>query len=278
MPHNHIRHTGFNRCGVCLMAINTTQKPKNNFSVPFNEAKHVFFGEDLVINDFITIHHPLVHEILEFDEQLYFQIVSLITMRPYDNAVALNKKGFDYQDYTDYDMFLMNASLLKPENTKIFFGEDLDLSVYKPTVSLDTGRKVLVNGNLIIDELIYNYIVTFVRKINYISAKIEYDMGNGIGKRFLLERMERKQKQARKQPFKSHISNIASLVSVMCDYTAKEIKEMPIGELYTHYYRLNCVDERDKLLNAVYAGTMKLGDIKNKSEKLNWAKTLEIDN
>ena len=59
-------------------------------------------------------------------------------------------------------------------------------------------QKVLVNKNnpdFRIDEVLYRQIVTYLRYMHFISEKVEYDVGNNMAKKFLIDRMRRKQKK-----------------------------------------------------------------------------------
>ena len=170
-------------------------------NTPFNldEAKHCIAGRTYYVNQYIKIYSPEVYEVIDFGEDNYYRVLNLFVRKPYDIAVELDDNGIDYQSITDWDLFVDTASQIPIEYSCILFGK-FDFSKLKAYVN-DEGTKILVNQenpDIVIDEAIYRIIVTYLRYIHFISEKVEYDVGNSIAKKFLLERMRRKQKKALK--------------------------------------------------------------------------------
>lgn len=242
--------------------------------------KYVISGEDLQVNKHIYLHNPLVEEVKDFGEQKYLHLISLITMRAYDDCVALDDKGINYQEVSDFEIFIRNTRKLTPENSWIIFGTELDFSKFE--IRFDEKKSPYLyylnetSEEVIIDKTIYAYIVSFVRKINFINAKIEYDMGNEIGRKFLLERKRRKQELSQKSKqltgtFQTQLGNIISYCCANkgCKYNYQTIGKIKISQLYDQYRRFNFIDERDDFAAALRTGMMKDADIHKGAYKLN---------
>lgn len=254
-------------------------------SVNLDILSIVFFGEDYDVNEFIHLHNPTFKEVKEFGEMKYLHLVSLITMRSYDDCVALDDKGLNYQEISDFDIFIRNTRKLTPEDSRIIFGS-LDFSKFTIEFSEETQThylKCVLNDyqTIIIDKNTYAYIVAFVRKINFVSEKIEYDMGNEIGRKFLLERKRRKQELAKKSKqdntqVKSQLANIASFCCAHSGgkYNYQTIQYIKISQLYDEYKRLNFIDERNDFSAALRTGMMKDADVHKGAYKLDAARNL----
>ena len=138
----------------------------------FDELK-MYFGKDYVVNQYITIHSPSVGEVIDFGEADYFSTVHSLTCIPSDMKSQLFDMGLDYEEVSDFELFIMLSSVLPVERTKILFG-DLDFTEFEVCVDQD-NRKYMVNRNThaIIDELAYMKIAGYLRKYHNINPKVE---------------------------------------------------------------------------------------------------------
>lgn len=253
------------------------QAKPTSMKIDIDYFKYVVCGDDFKLNDKITLHHPTLDEIKEFGEQKYLTLISTLTMRPYDDMVGLDDAGLNYQDLNDYDMFLRNYSVITPDFSSIIFGE-LDFSKFILVKNNENDTLAIYNQeeDILIDELLYNYIATFIRTINFISSKIEYDAGNELMRKYLIKK-KRKEIERRKKNPKKFESQLASIVSFLCSiegckYNYTTIRELKIGQLYDNYYRIAIIDERNRTLSIMSTGMVKSNDI-DKS-KLDWTRKI----
>jgi hypothetical protein len=232
---------------------------KPTIKVPFDTLKHVTFGEDLRLNEHIYLHNPTILEVKNFGEQKYLQLVQLLTMRPYDDCAALYKAGLDYADFSDFDIFLRNSKNITPDISSIILG-DINFSKFNIEINEELKKPILKFENIIIDEIIFAYIATFVRKINFIDSHIEFDMGNKISRDVYAKRqLEKLQRQSKKQIiFESQLDNRISYICNKsgCKYNYEEIQNIKISILYDMYFRQKCLDEREIYLNLLASGMM----------------------
>ena len=243
---------------------------------PFNldEAKHCIAGKTYHVNQYIKVYSPEVYEVIDFGEEDYFRVLNLFVRKPYDIAVELDDHGIDYQSITDWDLFVDTAPYIPIEYSCIIFGR-FDFSKLKAYIN-ENGMKILINDEnpeIIIDEAIYRIIVTYLRYIHFISEKVEYDVGNSIAKKFLLERMRRKQKKAMNDYLsgrKKRHSQIADMIKYCVNnagfkYDYESVMHIKLNLLYESYFFLVHGDERRSVMYGVYNGTVDTSKMHDKS-------------
>lgn len=250
----------------------------STIKIPINYTQYVLCGKDYKINDNITLHNPTLNEILiENSEEKYMQLVNLLTMRPYDDMVTLDEEGLNYLDFTDYDIFLKNYKIFTPEFSSIILG-DLNLSEFTLAKNKLNENVVLLNEHTgaVVDEIVFSTIASYVRAINFISSKIEYDVGNEVARRELIKKQRRAIKRQLKKP-KNTTSILSNMISLLCSsnyckYDYNTIMNLKISQLYDNYYRMSMIDERERYLNILSSGFVKVEHKDN--SKLNWLRDL----
>ncbi|MCI8661516.1 MAG: hypothetical protein HFG54_14945 [Lachnospiraceae bacterium] len=240
-----------------------------------DELKYSIAGEDYQINPWITVHNPCLYEIKAFGEDAYYTLLHLFTRKPYDIAVELFDNGIDYQSIRDWDLFYQTAPHIPVELSHILFG-NLDFTEFVANISSENGLKVLThkfNKDLKIDEAIYQKIATYLRYMHFISEKVEYDVGNSMAKKFLIDRMRRKQKKAL-MDFQSgktkKQSQLASMIKYCVNnsnfkYDYSSVMNLKLNLLYESYYFIIHNNERENLISGIYHGTIDVKKMKNKS-------------
>jgi len=230
-------------------------------------------GLDLKIDSNLQIKNPKLSEIYDIGYEKYSMYTSFITSSPYDLMVELKDIGIDYESLTHYQMFwnfYANQDIYK-ESFKYFTGQ------YYEIFKDESGNIVLVNENSIIDEFKFNEIIYFIKRINYLRLKPEYNPGN---KTTLLYLMQQKRKRAKRRKKKEKI-NLESIISSVVWFSnngtnLNNIWELTISQLYDGYFRLNKIDNYDKIMNALYAGTIEKSKID--LEEINWSSIINTDN
>ena len=244
-----------------------------NFNI--NELKSLIGGDHYKVNKYITIYIPHIYEIIDFGEDQYFNILNIFTRKPYDMAVELFDSGIDYQSINEWDLFFNIATKIPIELSCILFGK-LNFQDFTLHVNEENGLKCLVNkfnNDFRIDEVIYKKIISYLRYSHFISEKVEYDVGNNAAKKFLIERMRRKQKkllkdyQLGKIKKQSQISNMIKycISNRIFQYNSNTIKNMKLDVLYDFFYLTIYNKERDNLMFGVYSGTIDTTKMKDKS-------------
>lgn len=244
-------------------------------STYIDELKYSIGGDNYIINKYITIYNPYVYEVKDFGENDFFTVLSWFVRKPYDIAVELDDKKIDYQSLSDWDLFYSTAPSIPIIYSCILFGK-LDFTELSPHVDKETGLKYLenkYNPQIRIDEAIYKKIVTYLRYMYFISEKVEYDVGNAMAKKFLLDRMRRKKKKYLKDlelgkiKSQSQISNMIKYCVNNSDfkYNYSTAMDLKLNLLYESYYFIVHGNERDNVMSGIYHGTIDTAKMKDKS-------------
>lgn len=232
----------------------------------------LYFGDDYIINDQIKIHQATINEIMLYGEASYFSLVHTITAIPSDMKSQLFDMGLDWCEVQDYELFMMLSQTLTPDKTSLIFG-DLDFSKLKPFRNPQNDNIVLADkeSGVIIDEMIYLRIVSYLRKLHNIKPKVE-KAGNKITKKVLIEEDRQKILNSKDKPFKSYLLPLISAVKVKQGYTKDYVRNMGLYEFMDDVSRTQIINNAEHLLNAAYAGTIDMKKIDKK--ELNWMREL----
>lgn len=246
-----------------------------------NGFKYIISGENFRINDYITVFNPTLEEIELFGEDDYWQLLHLLTRKPYDIAVELDDQGIDYQSIDEYDLFYMVANKIPIELSCILLGK-LNLTDYVQKVNQENGQFILYNqkDNTVIDRVLYYQILKYLRYIHFISDKVEYDVGNGMAKRFFLDRMRRKKKKHIKDielGRVKHESQLYTMASYLINnqnfkYNYESIKKITLSQLYESFYRIMHGYNISNINTGIYSGT--IDKTKLKSEDIDILRSL----
>lgn len=230
----------------------------------------LFRGKEYVVNDRIKIHHPTLDDIVTYGEQNYYGLVSRLTSIPSDYKAQLDQLEIDYEEISEFDLFIMLCKGLNVEETRILFG-DLnfqDLNLFKNT---NTDQPVLYNESqdFIIDKAIYEVVMEFIRKINGFEKKIER-AGNASTKKFLIDEAKEQLKKNQNKPFKSIlIPLISSLVnSPEFKYDHNSVFNLPIYTFMDSVKRIQKIKSYNGLIQGIYAGN--IDSKKLNKDDLNW--------
>lgn len=229
------------------------------FEDAIDESK-MYFGEDFVVNDRITIHQPKVGEIVDFGEREYFTVVHELTCIPSDMKSFLFDSGIDYEKISDYKLFLMLSHGLKQEQTSILLG-DVDLSSLTPIVSGEADKEdsnircVDTNGNTVIDYRAYRLISGYLRKLHHITPRVEHAASKTV-KRLLIQLDRDRVKKMEAEGYKS---SLRPLISAMMRYPGfkykmSELKEVGFYEFMDCVYGAQIYVNSTALLQGAYSG------------------------
>ena len=183
--------------------------------------------------------------------------------------------GIDYQTITDWDLFYETIIQIPVEFTCILFGK-LDFTEFTRCINPENGLKYLQNKNNIelrIDETIFRKMVSYLRYVHFISEKVEYDVGNSTAKKFLIDRMRRKQKkllrdlELGKVKKQSQLSNMIKYCvnNSNFKYDYSTVMDLKLNLLYESYYFIVHNNERDNVMSGIYHGTIDTTKMKDKN-------------
>ena len=233
----------------------------------------LYFGDDYVINDYISLKQPTIDQIVKYGERKYFSMIHTITSIPSDMKSQLDDIGIDYEQISDFELFMLLAPTLNVEATSIILG-DIDLSQLKRYQNNQNGQIVLANKDtgLVIDSLIYERIVNYLRKVHGLKKKVEY-AANKYTKKILIEEDRQQIELNKNKPYQSFLTPLISSVKVRMGYTKDYVRNMGLYEFMDDVSRLQIIHNADALLQGCYAGTIDMKKI-GKGE-LNWMCPIE---
>lgn len=245
----------------------------------FPNDLQLYFGDDYLINQYITVRHPKLDDIIRLGESEYYSIVYAFTSIPSDLKPQLWDIGICWEDISDFELFMMLTKNLPIETTKLFFGESLDFTKFQigsnqnsePVMyQLDADKNIIV-----IDESIYLRIATFLRKIHGINPKIE-KAGSKIVRQLLIEDDRRKLAMQKKENKGSSLVPIVSSLinSPEFKYGLDEIRKMPMYAFMDAVARVQIIRSSTALLHGSYSGMIDASKIK---KELNWMREIEND-
>jgi len=240
-----------------------------------DESK-LLVGGYLAVNNKLKIIHPTLREIIDFGEDRYFNAINLFTLKPYDLMVQLDDMGIDYIELSNYDLFiLLWQSQQYQDGLNWLMNDIFDFKLYKDNVN---NMYLLYDENkdVKIDIVTYALISEFIKKINMVSDKTQFNPANKGARKFIIDNERRKQKrnQKKKEQYESQLSN---LISALVWGNTSGINYNNVLDLYAYQFfngisRLQKVKEYNNLMNGYYTGTI---DLKNTSqEEINWLSKL----
>ena len=239
----------------------------------FDELQ-AYFGTPYEVNDYVTISSPTVGDVTEYGERNYYSMIHMLTCIPSDMKSQLFDMGIDYEEISDFELFIILTRGLTPDRSWLLFG-DLDLSAMTASINNETGKLALCNYETgeIIDELAYMKIANYLRKLHNIKPKIE-KAANKTTKRILIDLDRKKIEKAQNEPYKSQLKN---LVSAMMrypgfKYKSNELKECTLYEFMDTVQGSQIYVASTSLLQGSYSGMIDTSKISR--NEFNWMRDI----
>lgn len=240
-----------------------------------NDPLSLYFGYDYVINEKIKIHQPTIGEIVEFGEDKYFSITQSLTAIPSDMKSVLWDAGIDYEEVSDFELFIMLSKALTKEDTYLLLG-DIDLSKFEVYQKTDNEELVLYDSDneITIDRHIYLLMCEHIRKMHGYKKKIEKS-ANEFTKKILIQE-DRDNREINKS--KNFKSILRPLISSMINsdgfkYNLQQLKDVGLCEFMDSVQRVSVIKHTESLMQGIYSGN--IDQSKLKKSELNWMRELD---
>lgn len=236
------------------------------------ESLFLYFGDNYVINDKIKLHQPIIGEIVDYGEASYFSMVHTLTAIPSDMKSQLWDMGIDWCEISEFELFIMLSQTMTPDKTGIIFG-DLDFSKFRPFRNSQNDEIVIADkeSGIIIDNLIYTRMMSFLRKLHNITPKPEKAKSK-IAKQAMIDEDRRNREYNKDKKFKSYLLPLISAVKVKQGYTKDYVRNMGLYEFFDDLSRMQVIDSADHLLTGAYSGMADLSKVPK--EQFNWLREL----
>lgn len=214
----------------------------------------------------LSLNIPTVGEILE-DEEHYYSLVSSLTATPFQYMVQLDDMGIDFTQITDYQLFMMLFPFFAKTDISLLFGS-LDLSDISICQNSQNDSIVLYSpkNDIVIDELIYNNIVKYIRKINNLKRENRRP-GNDEAKEFRIKLERKKQKRNAKKPYEPYLEKmvIALVNRPEFKYNYEQVNNLNIYQFNKSFEQINTSINFDNTMIGIYTGTIDTSKIRDKS-------------
>ena len=235
-------------------------------------------GFDYKVDDYITIRQPTIDDIIRFGEKKVYASIEPFVTNPTSHRLQLWDIGVDWNEISDFDLFISLSQGLKKEDTSLIFG-DFDFSILLPKESSVTGEKFLVapDGAFFIDEDKYMHIREYIRLMFNQYPKVEKAKGKTT-KQAIIDEEKMNLLNAKKDERLQNKSIYLPLISSMVNhpgfkYRKDELDKVGIYEFMDSVQRLQIYESTTALMKGVYSGFMDTSKMDLKND-LNWLKDL----
>lgn len=220
--------------------------------------------------DKIHISIPLLGDVIDDDEK-YFDTVFLLTAMPIDLMVFLDDIGIDFEEISDYDLFLFLFKTITSENAKLVF-DDIEPEKFKLAINEQNGMRVLVNedDDIVIDRGIQLKIADTLRRINGMEKDIRH-VPDKDTRKYLIDRARKKMRRKKKDDNSVLEEMIVALVNTeQFHYNYDSIRDLTVYQFNRSFRQINHKIDFDNRMHGIYAGTINPKDI-NPAD-LSWIK------
>ena len=235
----------------------------------------LYFGDDIKIAEGVVLKSPTVGQVVDYGEAAYFSVLQTLCATPSSMKVQLadmKPKPLDWMKVTDWQLFQMLCPSFTPDQTSLVLG-DLDLSQLKPYSVGETDEVVLANNDhtVVINEVIYNVLVTYLRKMHGFKKQVD-KAGNSMTHKVLLNLARQDAKMAQNKPYKSFLLPLVSSLQGRQRYTKDYIRNMGIYEFMNQINRAQIIVQADAALTGSWSGMVDTKKIPK--EVFDWMKDI----
>lgn len=235
----------------------------------------LFGGDDVIINDHVTIHHPTLKDIRLIGEESYFHIAATFCKTPADHKSELfDRMGVYWDEMDEFFFWSSMVSAISLDESKILFG-DLNFEELKLGKDPDTEEMCLLHPayGVAITKKDYELIVEVISKIHYFKVNHER-AGNDETRKYMIDKDRRMlQRERRRKKKKKKESILLPLISslVNCNhfkYDHFTVWDLPIYTFMDSVKRIQKIKNFDALMQGIYSGCVDTKKIDDSA--LNW--------
>lgn len=231
---------------------------------------NLLYQKKYAINDSISVIIPTVGEIIDSNEDLYYNLVSVLTAMPIDFLVQLEDAGINFTSINEYDLFLLMFEGLKTQDTSLIF-RDLDLSKFKMVMNEQNGNIILFDeeNDIKIDRAIHGQIAGILRKIHHLE-KNRRKPANDEAKQFMIKRARDKMRRYKNRHEDSQLESliVAMVNTEQYKYDFERTKELSIYQFNESVRQVIKKVDYDNRMYGVYTGTIDAKELSQ--DDLNW--------
>ena len=233
----------------------------------FNPLK-MYFGEDYVINDKITIHQPSIQDFIDSNsESDIYKVITPFVSNTTAYRLQLWDIGIDWNKISNLELFSILIKSIDFNYSKLIFG-DINFSTFNLYEKQNGDEKVLTlyspEMDLEIDEVTMNKMCKYIQFMfssyppeeEFTSSKtLKQELINNDKQKLLLRKKECNGSQ-------SLLSMIAFYLNHPgCKYKKNELREVGYFEFMYNIQRLQIYESTRALFGGMYSGMCDLSKI-----------------
>lgn len=208
----------------------------------------------------IVVYQPTIGDIMERGEHEVYSVVNVFIANPTMYRLQLWDQGFDWNDMTEYELFMMLSPTLEPEDTDILFG-DLDFTKFEKCIATNPETEeqhiTLYNAeqDIEIDEATHKNLIEYVRFLFNMYPKVEKAKGKSTKEALIWEDRDKQERNKNKEQQSMLLPMISSCLNHPgFKYKKKELVEVGIVEFMDSVQRLQIYESTTALLKGMYSG------------------------
>lgn len=224
----------------------------------------MYFGEPYAIDEkdtegSVTVYEPTLGDIISLGEKRFYATLNVFTSNTTQYRVILWDAGIDWNEITDYDLFLMLYKSIDMESSRLLFG-DLNWNDFQITQK-QVGEEIKIclfnpETNIEVDENVYNHIHQYLQHMFTTFPENEFT-DDKVLKDWWIQKDKRKIAREANNPSPS--STIQPIVSACVNhpgfkYKLKELKEVGVCEFYDSVKRLQIYENSIATLRGMMSG------------------------
>lgn len=221
-----------------------------------NDALQIYRGKDFIINEKIIIHQPTLDEICDWGEEKYFSFIYNFTATPTDKKYQLHLAGIDWNEISDYELFLSSYKMFTKDYSSIVFG-DLDFEAFEIYQDKTNDEMVLYDPTLDIkfDRSIYEIATDYLRKAHNLKKNVERAMTDTT-RDVLIEEAKENIEMNKDKPYHSQLLSLISTMTNMegFKYGWVDVWNMKINAFIDAVNSIQHIKNADLLLSSGYSG------------------------
>lgn len=240
----------------------------------------MYFGKPFEIktrdDKTITVLQPKMGDIIDIGEARFYTTLNIFVTNTTSYRSFLWDLGIDWNEITDFDMFILLYKTADPEVVKLLF-KDIDFNNFI-LVKTDEEEKGLYDSEteVFIDENVYEQFHQYLQDVFKMKPEDELTK-DPVLKKWWVEK-DKREAERKKKSNKDNSYSIQALLSSAVNhpgfkYKLNELEEVGVCEFYDSIQRLSIYESTTALLKGMYSGMI---DSKNiKPEEYNWMKTID---
>lgn len=220
------------------------------------------------ITDKVTIRIPTIREILEFGDVEYFNAIYMLSSVPFERMGELAAHKIDYENITEYQLFMYSFMALSDDVAKLLFKDLLPSNFHR---AFDKDKEILFDRatQTTLDEVTCAKIANFFRTLRGVK-KVMQKAANKTTKKYLVEKELKKFIKAQRSSGRSYLDTLI-IDMVNTPEFGFTFEECLNSNLYLFNASVRQVIKRveyDQVMSGVCHGTIDV--TKLDMEKIHW--------